>query len=406
MDQFPTGHHEFGSIADIRARLQFFRQCRSDHDYLAEHQSILHKLLFHSLNTHAVYHDAVETLVAVSPFAYRQVDQTIWQRITEDALLGALDLGDRALQAKVLNLLTHYQIQEGRRELARKNVEQALTRALEENDELVLLWAYIRFFEILVFQPRPFSRHELIGEVLTLAERVNHAFSTATLHYTLGQFYMGCEDYERALGHAQVAYAIARRLQEPGSLIRSVYALVSICRTSGCAAAVHFLKVAKSLDTARVSVFDQITAIMQESALYYEMGQLEAAAEGYRDAIRLLQGPQRPMHLAQCLNGLALAQMHLRQFDKAEASLDEAGKIWDEIGSAYEIANDRFFRGMLEAARGNHATAIRLLDDALLLTNQVEQTISRDGLRRQIVEFMQQVAAGELKDERWLGHIG
>lgn len=403
MDDVPECNQEFGSISEIRERLALFHRRRSDDKFLSANQHALQRLLFHSLHTGALYHDAVETLIAVSPFAYRQHDQSVWQQITEDALIGALNVRDGALQAQLLNLLSRYQMLEGKHELARKNIEQALSRAQEEKHELALLWAYIRFFELLVYQPQSFSRHEVINEVLALANRVNHPFSTVTLHYTLGQFYTRWEDYERALGHAQVAYALARRLQEPNSVFRTIYLLVGICRASFCPATRHFHKLTKTVDPARVPLFDQIAAIAQESALYYEMGQTEAAAEGYKDALRLLDNLPRPVHRADYLQGLALAQVRLRQFDDGEANLKRAGEIWEKHGSPRERAYHRYTYGVLEAWRGNTAAALAHLRAAMMLTEEIEQAVSRDHLRELIEEFIQQVESGDLKDEHRLG---
>jgi tetratricopeptide (TPR) repeat protein len=157
------------------------------------------------------------------------------------------------------------------------------------------------------------------------------------------------------------------------------------------------------VDTTRVPLFDKITAIAEESALYYEMGQMEAAAEGYKDAIRLLGKLPRPVHLAEYLQGLALAQIRLRQFDEAEANLTPAGEIWQKHGSPYELANYWFAYGILEAWRGNSALALDFLRDALARTEQIEQAVSRDHLRRLIQEFMGQVESGDLRDEHPLG---
>lgn len=402
MTSHPDDYPDLGSLVELREQLTLFRECSYDHSFLAANVELLQKVLLRGINTEAVFHEGVETLFAVTPFIYRLADQSAWQNITWDALIGALNLKDGTMQTKLLNVLSRFHMLEGKHELARQNVERALARAQEAQDDMALLWAYIRFFELLVYQPADFSRHEVIEQVLALAEKVNQPRSNVSLHYALAHFYNRWEDYERALGHGEMAYTYSRLYRDNQAMTRAAFLLVGICRANASLATRHFVKVAEALDETKLSVFDQVTILVQQSALYYEMGKPRAAADGYQDAIDLLKHIDRPVHLAACLQGQALAQIRLREFDKAQQNLEYAGEIWQKHGSAHEHANYRFTQGYLEAWRGNRKFALRLLHDALKLADEIVQPAARSNMQTAIREFIEQVEAGNLDDSHRL----
>jgi tetratricopeptide (TPR) repeat protein len=400
MDQSTNGYHDLGSLAYLREQLILFRACGDDHRSLAKSQDLLQKVISRSLNTDAAFHEGVATLLAVAPFIYRHDNQAVWQRLTWDALIGALNLKDGALQAQIMNVMSRFHMLEGKHQLARKNIETALARAREENNELALLWAYIRFFELLVYQPADFSRQEVVKKVLALAEKVHHPRTSTALHSALAHFYNRWGDYERALGHGQMAYALARQQRSNQEMIKAAYLLVGICRMSACPAAQHFLKVADAIDETRLSLIDQINVIAQHSALHYEMGLFQAAADGYQDAINLLEHLNRPMHLAASLQGLALAQIRLLRFEQAQNHLEQAEELWNQCGSAYEHAHLRFTQSLMEALRGNKRLALSLIDDALRYTDDMPDMASREQIRASIRIFKRRVETGQrLEDD-------
>ena len=398
MEQVPSGNHEFGSIEYLKEQLKLFRECSTDEEFLKVNQNELEKLLFHTLNTDATFHEAVDTLFAVAPFVHKQDDQTQWHRIAWDALIGALNLKDGGLQAQILTIFSRFHMLEGKHQLALQSIENARDRAREQHNDVALLLAYIRFFELLFFQPTEISSLEVIQLVLKLADRVNQPHLNIQLHYALSHFNSRWSDWERALGHGQIAYALARQYDDQYNLARAAYLLVSICRLSSCPAAKHFLRVALALDISMLPAHDQMTALMHKSGLYYEMGSVAEAAAGYNDAIKLLENLKRPNYLAACYQGLALAQIRLKQFDEAESNLWRAQKIWKKHGSASDTANLRFTQGFLEAWRGNNTFALEYLDEALLLCNDIPSMASRDALRKLILETQQQIVGGTLED--------
>lgn len=398
MEQFPGELHEFGSIEYLKEQLKLYQECSADDEFLRANQHDLEKLLFHTLNTDATFHDAVDTLLSVAPFAHKQDDQTQWQRIAWDALVGALNLKDGGLQAQILTIFSRFHMLEGKHQLARQTIENARDRAREQKNDVALLLAYIRFFELLVFQPADFSRLEVIQQVLTLAEKVNQPHITIQLHYALAHFHCRWGDWQRGLGHGQVAYALASQCGDHHNLARAAYVLVTICRLSSCPAAKHFLRVAEFIDTSDLPLHDQMTMLMHKSGLYYEMGKVADAAAGYSQAIKLLENLKRPYYLASCLQGLALAQIRLKQFDDAQANLERAEEIWKQHGNASDHANLRFTQGFLEAWRGNKRFALALLDDAFTMSNDMPDMASRDSLRELILETKQQIADGTLED--------
>jgi tetratricopeptide (TPR) repeat protein len=398
MEHFPDGHHEFGSIEDLKELLKLFRECSGDNEFLEANQKQLEKLLSHTLNTDATFHEAVATLFAVAPFVHKQDDQSQWQRITWDALVGALNLKDGGLQAQILTIFSRFHMLEGNHNLARQSIVNARDRALEQNNEVALLLAYIRFFELFVFQPVDISRAEVVQPVLELASRVNQPHLSTQLHYALAHFNNHWGDRERALGHGQYAYVLARYHGDHDYLARTAYLLVTICRLSYCRAAKHFLQVALDTDFSSLPAHDQMTSLMHQSALYYEMGKLAEAADGYRAALKLTERLKRPYYRASCLQGLALAQIRLKQFADARTNLRRAGKIWKKHGNIMDSVNHRFTEGFLEAWQSNAPIALELLDDALEMCDEIPPMASRDALRKQILETRQHVLDGTLKD--------
>jgi hypothetical protein len=395
MDSLPVESSEFGSIANLKEQLTLFRECSSDHRFLLENQLVLQKLLSHTLNRDALFHDAVETLLAVAPFVHDQVDQSGWQRITWDALIGALNLRNGVLQAQIMNMLSRFHMLEGKHQLARENVNNALRRAQEENNEIALLWAYIRFFELLVYQPEDFSRTEVIKQVLALAYKIDQPHISIALHYALAHFYHRWGNYPQALGHGQMTYILARKWNDSQHLARAAYMLVTVCRVSLSKSAIHFLQVARTTDITQLPRHDYAAIKMHESALNLETGNLTAAAEGYSEAIKLFTELERPFHLASCFQSLALTQIRLAQFAEAQANLERAEELWQKCGSAYEFANFRFTQGYLEAWRGNKSFALVLLRDARQMTNAIPDMESRTQLRTCIEGFM-----GEVNQDR------
>ena len=398
MEQFPSGHHEFGSIDDLKEQLKLFRECSSDNEFLKANQKQLEKLLFHTLNTDATFHEAVDTLLAVAPFMHKQDDQTPWQRISWDALVGALNLKDGGLQAQILTIFSRFHMLEGNHNLARQSIEKARDRAIEQNNDVALLLAYIRFFELFVFQPVDISPSDVIQPVLELAARVNQPPLSTQLHYALAHFNNHWGDWERALGHGQCAYALARYYGDNDNLARAAYLLVTICRSSYCRAAKHFLQVALATDFSSLPAHDKMTSLMHKSALHYEMGKVAEAAEGYSAALKLTEMLKRPYYRASCLQGLALAQIRLRQFDDAGANLRRAGKLWKRHGSTLDRASHRFTEGFLEAWQGNDLIALELFDDALVMCDDIPAMASRDALRKLILETRQHIVDGVVED--------
>jgi tetratricopeptide (TPR) repeat protein len=398
MDDFLRGHHEFGSIEYLKGQLTLFQECSADDSFLSDNQNRLAKVLFHSLNRDATFHDAVKTVFAIASFIYKQDDQSIWQRIAWDALVGALNLGDGILQAQIMTMLSRYHMLEGKHQLAKKTVEQALLRAQEENNDIALLWAYIRFFELFVYQPADFSRPLLIQQVLTLAEKVNQPSITVVLHHVLAHLYNRWGDWERAFGHGQMAYVIARQRHDDYEIARAAYVLVSICRQSVCRAFKHFFQVALTTDISKLHRHDYAWIIFQKSALDYEMGNLIPAIEGYQDALQIYEMLNRPRHIASCRYGLALAQIRLGEFREAQTNLELAEEIWLKSGSIYELAGLRFAQGYLEAWRGNRKLALTLLEAALLLTERIADMPVSNTLRKRILEVIEEAHAGKMKD--------
>jgi tetratricopeptide (TPR) repeat protein len=141
-----------------------------------------------------------------------------------------------------------------------------------------------------------------------------------------------------------------------------------------------------------------MTALMHKSGLAYEMGKVAEAADGYSAAVKLLENLKRPNYLAAGYQGLALAQIRLKQFDEAESNLRRAQKILKKHGSPSDTANLRFTQGFLEAWRGNYTFAHEYLDEALLLCNDIPSMASRDVLRARILEIQQQITDGTLQD--------
>lgn len=398
MEPTPIADPDFGSIPYLKEQLKLYRECSADNEFLKANQHLLQKVLLRGLNTDATFHEAVETLLAVTSFIHKQDDQTQWQRITWDALVGALNLRDSGLQAQILPTFSRFHLLEGKHQLARKTIENARDRALEMNNDAALLEAYIRLFELLFFQPTEISRHEVVEQVLQLAKKVNQIHLTIQLHYALAHFNNRWGDWERALGHGQFAYALARHNGDREYLARTAYLLVSICWLSSCPAAKHFLRVALTIDTSPLPIHDQVTALMHTGGLYYEMGNVAEAASGFAAAIKLLEPLNRPNYLAAAYQGLALAQIRLKQFDEAESNLLHAQKIWKKHGSALDIANLRFTQGFLEAWRGKQAFALEYLDEALALCSDIPDMASRDALRKLILETQQQIVDGTLGD--------
>ena len=400
MAQSPNGNHDLGSLSYLKEQLTHFRERNEDRSYLDQNQEHLQRVLSRSLNTDAAFHEGVATLLSVAHFIYRQDIQPVWQQITWDALLGALTLKDSALQAQIMNVMSRFNMLEGKHELARQNIEKALARAQEDDNDLALLWAYIRFFEYLVYQPADFSRHEVVKRVLALADRVNEPRTSFALHHALAHFYNRWGDYERALGHGQMAYILARRQHSNRDMLKACYVLVGICRINFSPAARHFLRVAESVDETHLSIIDQVSVLAQQCGLHYEMGQYQAAVDGYHDAIALLQHLNRPFHMASCLQGLALAEIRLKRYDDAQTHLEQAEELWKIYGSAYELAHLRFSQGFLEATRGKSRFALRLLGDALQMTDSIPDMASRDQIRDSIMEFIQRVETGkQLEDD-------
>jgi tetratricopeptide (TPR) repeat protein len=141
-----------------------------------------------------------------------------------------------------------------------------------------------------------------------------------------------------------------------------------------------------------------MTTLMHKSAFYYEMGSVAEAAAGYSAALKLAENLKRPNHLASCLQGLALAQIRLQQFDDARANLRRAEKIWKKHGSPSDIANLRFTQGFLEAWYGNNPVALEILDEALVMCDNSPTMASRDTLRQLILETRQHIVDGSLED--------
>lgn len=398
MEQFPVGHHELGSIEDLKEQLRLFRECSTDNEFLKANQQHLETLLSHTLNTDATFHEAVETLLAVAPFVHKQDDQSPWQRLTWDALVGALNLKDGGLQAQVLTVFSHFQMVEGNHRAARQSIENARERALEQNNEVALLLAYIRFFEFFVFEPRDITPADVVQPVLELAARVNEPHLSTQLHYALAHFYNQWGDAERALGHGEVAYALARYHGDKDNLARAAYLMVTICRLRYLRVAKHFLQVALTTDFSSLPAHDKMTSLMHTSAMYYEMGKFEEAAAGYSAALKLTERLKRPYYRASCFQGLALAQIRLKRFDDARVNLYRAGKIWAKRGNPYDLANHRFTQGYLEGWAGNRDIALELLDEAVMLCDDIPSMASRDALRKQILDTRQQIVDGTLED--------
>jgi hypothetical protein len=90
----------------------------------------------------------------------------------------------------------------------------------------------------------------------------------------------------------------------------------------------------------------------------------------------------------------------LRQFEDAQTHLERAEELWKMCGSAFEWASLRFSQAFLEAIRGDSRFALRLLEDAMHLTDNIPDMASRDDIRESILIFKQRVETGQrLEDD-------
>jgi tetratricopeptide (TPR) repeat protein len=371
----------------LREHLDELREHCHDVHWLAAHADRLYTTLEVALNSPPQVNDAIEGLIAISPYMLTRSDHKRWSALLVDALVNAQLLQDDELQAHIWAQMGEGYYVAGRHSESRLAFETALERAGQGRTREMILAAYIGFIKLQSLRPDAGFNTTFVQEALNLARQLGNTTLQARLYSALTFVFTRRQETQAAIGYGQTAYACWRQIGNRLEMARAAFMLADAYRLVGnLVQADQFLETAASLFT-RVEYASSYYLVTYETGVLYLHQQEFISARQWlmlalQEAIKL----EHPHYIALAHHSLGIAQIELKRFSEAEKSLREALAIWAKLDHKHHHAYVFHALGYLEGRRGYPQKALLYLNMALKKCYEAPEMDARQTLERLIRE--------------------
>ncbi|NWF68667.1 MAG: tetratricopeptide repeat protein [Chloroflexi bacterium] len=378
---------------DLDDWLPELRERHKDYHWIAARADQLFQATNAAVRRPPQHRKAFEALTLLHSYIVLYDDWARWLRPWYDTLINLQNVKDSRAQTYIWNGLSGLYAVSGDHKRVRAALQNSLERAEEDDDQDLLLAAYIGLIQLQCLHQDEFFTPELIERVLRLAKHVNQFKRWGQLHQALAMAYNHRGETDQALGHGQMAYAYWLKMNDTVQMARAAFTLSQVCRIARLfPQAVLFLNVSRTLYAQNPSGARHAVLDYHQGLIYLDQENYVEAADWLHYALQELSRlNQQHFHVAAAQHSLGIALVHLRRFDEAQANFEAALTIWQEQQNDYEHANLYYALALMEKLRGNTAQAVISLKQALAVCVRVPPSSLRTRLQEEMRALLTEI---------------
>jgi tetratricopeptide (TPR) repeat protein len=280
------------------------------------------------------------------------------------------------------------QVMPGFRDLIGVYADPTRVRSIIVDD---LLQAYIKLIRLLVYKPDLHVPPTLFDQALGLVKRLGDHVEKDRLYQAIALYSAHNGEFETAERYAVLAYNDAEFIDDPERIVDAACTLAIVYRVGErMTKADYYIHSAMRKEAAKVPNIRFATLFYENGTSCYRHDRFEQARSYYEQARVLFEANQATYQIAMTKHALSMTELHLRNFDEAEALLLAARSAWEQIGNDFEWVNSFFVEADLELKRGNRLLGIQIMRRTIdMAYSRLAETAARDFLIERIQEHIE-----------------
>lgn len=210
-------------------------------------------------------------------------------------------------------------------------------------------------------QIAPAQSLRLAREAVRAAQAHQDPAAEAVAQRALGLACTYVGDLDDAIAHLRSSVALARRARATTLVAEARMSLAFVLGRRG-----HLRRALREIESALTDLdgVARARALVQRAAIHHQLGRADEAVAGYRKALPTLRQAGDLEWVQRALANRAIEHAFRHAYAAAEADLQEAARICDQLGLALAARIVQENLALVHARRGDVPAALRHLDEA------------------------------------------